>query len=76
MTNSRRAILAAALFVVAASSLGAPVALAAGSAHVSGPARAVHGQQRFPFTKSHLPSSRQAQPHQPVEDPLADLNLG
>jgi hypothetical protein len=76
MTNSRRAILAAALFAVAASMLDAPVALAADSAHVSGPTKAVHGQERLPFTKSHLPSSHQAQPRQPVEDPLADLILG
>jgi len=76
MIGSRRAFLAAALFAAAASTLGAPVALASGPMHVPGPASAVHGQERFRFTTRHFPSSHQAQPRQPVEDPFADLILG
>lgn len=76
MTHSRRAFLAIALFVAAASTLGAPSALAGSPVHVPDPRVAVHPERSFRQINRHLPTIRQAQPHQHVEDPLADLILG
>lgn len=76
MTHSRRAFLAIALFVAAASTLGAPTALAGSPMHVPDPRVAVHPERGFRPIDRHLPTIRQAQPRQPVEDPLADLILG
>lgn len=76
MISSRRAFLVAALFAAVAPTLGAPAALASSQMHAPGPAEAVHGQEGLRFTTRHLPSSHQAQPRQPVEDPFADLILG
>ncbi|QOZ09898.1 hypothetical protein [Bradyrhizobium sp. CCBAU 51765] len=75
MTHSRRAFLAIALFAVACT-LGAPSALAGSPVHVPDPRVAVHPERSLRQIDRHLPNIRQAQPRQPVEDPLADLILG
>jgi len=76
MTHSRRAFLAIALFVAAASTLGAPPAFAGSPVHAPDPKIASHSERGLRQIGRHLPSVRQAQPHRQVEDPLADLLLG